>query len=485
MVFPRKIVVIGGGLAGLSAAEALLAAGSERCRVTLVERAGRFGGVVETLHRDGWLIERSADNFLAARPEGLDLVERLGLTGELMPVDPAARRALVCCRGKALPVPTGFRLLAPGVPDGIRATEILSPQGRTRVLQERSIPPRTSDGRKDGDESLESFAVRRLGREAFDRLVQPLVAGIWTADPAKLSMAAACPEFLRMEAEHGSLSVAEEERLRRMGGEHRGEGARYGQFVTLASGMGTLPARLIEWLRRHRIEECQGTATTLSRAPEGGWRLSVRTAAGEESMLADGVVVALPAPAAAGVLAAADGALAGELAGIEYAGSVVVVLGYARGQVTHPLAAAGLVVPRVEGRHALAVSFASSKFPGRAPEGHVLFRVFFGGSLDPERTLLDDASLAALARHELAHLVGAEGEPRVMEIARWPAVMPQYHLGHLDRLTRIAARMEAMPTVALAGAAYDGVGIPQVIASGQAAAKSVLAALGSAPVRAT
>lgn len=479
------VVVLGSGLAGLAAADALTHApgdgpAARRPRVIVVQAAGRCGGVVETIRRDGWLVERSADNFLAARPEALAVVERLGLTPRLVPVCEGARRALVWCGGRTLPVPTGFRLLAPGIPAGIRDTAILGPEGKARVLAERDIPA----GPEGSDESLESFAVRRLGREAFDRLVQPLVAGIWTADPARLSMAAACPEFLRMEREHGSLAVAEEARLARVGESHRGEGARYGQFVTLAAGMGTLAEAWQERLRADGVEWRAGRATQVSRTAGGGYRIGL--AAGDSpaaDMAAEGVVVALPAPIAAGVVTPLDADLAGELAGIEYAGSVVVVLGFPRAAVAHPLDAAGLVVPRIEGRAALAISFSSSKFPGRAPEGHVLLRVFLGGALDPERAALDDARLVTLAREEVGDLLGASGEPSLVEIARWPGAMPQYHLGHVERLARIDRRLATLPGVALAGAAYEGVGIPQVIASGQSAAARVLGHIAGAAGR--
>ena len=482
---PPRIVVVGGGLAGLVAAESLLEAGAwpedRRPEVILVEAHGRAGGVVETVRRDGWLIERSADNFLAARPEGMALVDRLGLRDELISVHEPARRALVFRAGRTLPVPTGFRLLAPGATAGIEATEILSAAGKARLLIERNVPPKPLAAGESEDESLESFALRRLGREAFDRLVQPLVAGIWTADPARLSMAAACPEFLRMEQAHGSLSAGEEARLREVGPSHRGEGARYGQFVTLASGMGTLPERLGERIVAAGAARLRATVTSLERIPSGGWRVVLAPRPGDAATIeADGVVVALPAPIAARVVAAADDPLAVELAGIEYAGSAVVVLGYTREQVAHPLDAAGVVVPRVEGRRALAVSFSSAKFPGRAPHGHVLLRVFLGGALDPERNLLDDNQLVALAREELAAIVGASGPPRLVEIARWPAAMPQYHLGHLQRIDRLTRRLDALPGLALAGAAYEGVGIPQVIASGQAAAARVMASLRAA-----
>lgn len=475
---PPLFLVVGAGLAGLAAADALVALPPPlRPRVVVLERSGAAGGVVQTVRRDGWLVERGADNFLAARPEALAVVERLGLAGELLPVRAEARRALVWHRGRTLPVPEGFRLLAPGSAAGIRSTELLSPEGKTRVLAERDVPP----GGEGGDESLESFALRRLGREAFDRLVQPLVAGIWTADPARLSMEAACPEFLRMEREHGSLSAAEEARLETSGVGHRAEGARYGQFVTLASGMATLAD---VWLRRLCADGVgwrNGRATGIARGPEGGYRVSVVDPSGnEETVAADGVVVAVPAPAAAGIVASLDDRLAAELRGVEYAGSVVVVLGYRRDRVAHPLDAAGLVVPRVEGRAALAISFASSKYDGRAPEGHVLLRVFLGGALDPGRVALDDDRLVALARAEVADLLGAEGEPALVEIARWPGAMPQYHVGHAARVAAIGRRLDVLPGAALAGAAYQGVGIPQVIASGQAAAARVLAA---APAR--
>lgn len=482
---PPRVVVVGGGLAGLVAAESLQAAGTPgtACRpgVILVEAKRRAGGVVETIQRDGWLIERSADNFLAARPEGMALVDRLGLSDELISVFEPSRRALVFRAGRTFPVPSGFRLLAPGLAAGIEATEILSAEGKSRLLAERNVPPKTPVPEDRGDESLESFALRRLGREAFDRLVQPLVAGIWTADPARLSMAAACPEFLRMEQEHGSLSAAEEARLGDLGTAHRAEGARYGQFVTLASGMGTLPERLAERIEAAGVERRRAAVTALERLPAGRWRVSLdRAAGGTETIDADGVVLALPAPIAARVMATADKTLAAELGGIDYAGSAVVVLGYAREQVAHPLDAAGVVVPRIEGRRALAVSFSSAKFPGRAPAGHCLLRVFLGGALDPERHLLDDDQLVALAREELAAIVGASGLPKLIEIARWPAAMPQYHLGHLERIERITQRLDMLPGLALAGAAYEGVGIPQVIASGQAAAKRVLASVRAA-----
>jgi oxygen-dependent protoporphyrinogen oxidase len=462
------VIVIGGGLAGLAAAEALV----ERSRdpVVVIEASGRPGGVIQSVRRPGWLVERAADCFLAVRPEAIDLVGRLGLADRLVPVEPAARRALILWEGRTVPVPRGFRLLAPGDLEAIRTTALLSAAGRERVLAEATVPPRD---RAAGDESLESFAIRRLGREAFERLVQPLVAGIWTADPARLSMAAACPEFLQMEREHGSLTAGE--RARGAVG-HQASGARYGQFVALADGMETLTSAL--WRRVSEAGVTWRHATAVAVTRDGpGYR--VHTAAGPAAgEAAAAVVVACPAPAAARLLGGLSPPIADELAAIEYAGSAVVCLGFDRSAVGHPLDAAGVVVPRVAGRGCLAISFASEKFPGRAPAGGVLLRVFIGGALDPESAALPDGQLVERAVTEAREILSTTAPPRLVEIARWQGAMPQYHVGHVERVARIRGHLADHPGLALAGAAYEGVGIPQVIASGRAAGFSVAGAHG-------
>ena len=493
----QHMVVIGGGLAGLAAAEALLneppkddgAGRAGTRRVTLIEPSGRVGGVVETVRRDGWLIERSADSFLAVRPEGVALVERVGLADELIGVDPRVRRALILHHGRTQAVPSGFRLIAPGLMKSILTTPLLSPLGRLRLLCERFVPVRD---RRLADESLEQFAVRRLGREAFEQLVQPLAAGIWTADPARLSMAAACPEFFAMEIRDGSLWAGEQKRGKAAAGAPQAAGARYGHFLTLASGMETLPRRLADQLAARGVQFITASATGLQQRPDHVWEVSLGAKVGAKAggnveggkeiagavslpstIEADAVIVAVPSGAAAELLRSADPTLATGLAGIEYAGSAVVSLGFAREDVAHPLDAAGVVIPRREGRRILAVSFSSQKFPGRAPEGSVLMRTFVGGALDPETAALDDERLLPLVLAELRAVLGVRGAPRLVQIDRWRGAMPQYTVGHADRVATIQRLVAAHRGLALAGAAYDGVGIPQVIASGQAAAASL------------
>ena len=231
--------------------------------------------------------------------------------------------------------------------------------------------------------------------------------------------------------------------------------------------METLPDRFAERLVATGVEIRHVGAERVSRGDGGGW--SVATTDGG-AIAADGIVLAAPAAVASRLVAAFDAELAAELAGIEYAGSAVVSLGFAREDVAHPLDAAGVVVPRAEGRRILAVSFLSSKFPGRAPAGMVLMRVFVGGALDPQAALLEDGELESLVLGEVRSLLGVRGSPRLVQIDRWRGAMPQYYLGHLDRLARIDRRLAGLPGLAIAGAAYRGVGIPQVILSGQMAA---------------
>lgn len=469
---PQHVVIIGGGMAGLAAAEALLDGrspdGAAAPRVTLIESSGRYGGVVQTVRRDGWLIERSADSFLAARPEALAMVERVELAGELVGVDPRVRRALILHRGRTQPVPAGFRLMAPGRARSILTSPLLSPWGRLRTIWERFVPARS---RSVVDESLEQFAVRRLGREAFERLVQPLAAGIWTADPARLSMAAACPEFFAMELADGSMWAGERRRAAASRG-HDAAGARYGQFLTLGSGMETLPMRLADRLAARGVQFCTASADQVSRRPDDeAWEVVLRGSA--PVIRADAVILAVSAPVAAGLLRWCDPALSASLQAIEYAGSAIVSVGFARGDVAHPLDAAGLVVPRREGRRILAVSFSSQKFPGRAPAGSVLMRTFVGGALDPETAALDDDRLLRIVLSELSEVLGARGTPQLVQIDRWTGAMPQYTLGHVDRVAQILGMVATHPGLAIAGAAYEGVGIPQVIASGQAAAAAI------------
>ena len=483
-----RIAIIGGGISGLAAAHRITEL-VPKAELTLFEAANRLGGVLETIERDGCLVERSADNFLTSRPGGVELCKRLGLAEQLLPTDETRRRAHVVRDGRLLPIPAGFYLMSPRRLGPILASPILSIRGKLRLLAEPLIPPRGKLsaeagtggwGLGTGDESVASFARRRLGREVFERLVQPLVAGIYTADSEQLSMAATMPDFLAYERQFGSLLRAtvrmrHPEGTREFGmrnGEEAASGARYGLFVAPKQGMRSIVAALAQRL--------PGAAVRLNTPVHGiqrteGDQWLVEFDAKRQSERFDGVILSLPAYAVARALRRFDAHLSAELDGISYAGCVVVSCAFHGDQIAHPLDSFGFVVPQIEGRRIVAGSFASNKFPGRAPDSDVLIRTFVGGSLQPELMDLTDDELRRLVLDELAELLTITGTPRFTDIARWPQSMPQYHVGHLARVERIERLAERWPGLALAGNAYRGVGIPQCISSGEAAAERIAA----------
>lgn len=458
---PPSVAVVGGGLSGLAAALRLQEAGADW---RLFEASPRLGGVIETVEEAGYRIELSADNFLTREPWATDLCRKVGLERELLPTNRDRRRALVVRRGRVVPVPEGFVLMAPRALGPILASPVLSLLGKARLAAERWVPPK----RAVGDESVASFARRRLGREAFERLVQPLVAGIYTADPERLSMAATLPRFLEQEAEHGSLWRAAQ---RGPGGDasNTESGARYGLFVAPRLGMQQLVDAVAARLPSDRLS--MGSPVAGAIRQENGWRL----AGADDQPLGehDALIVATPAYAAARLLRDAEPSLAERLDAIEYAGASIVCLGVRTEQVARPIDGFGFVVPAAERRRIIAASFSSYKFPGRAPDERLLIRVFVGGALQPELVDLDDDALVRLAREELGDLVGLRGEPEIARVARWPRQTPQYHVGHLDRVAEIERLTPA--SVELAGAAYRGVGVPQCVRSGELAAERALA----------
>lgn len=466
----KRVAVIGGGITGLAAALRLEDSGAG-VDWTLFESSQRLGGVLETVEQDGYRLELSADNFLTRDPWATDLCRRVGLADELLPTDPARRRALVVNRGAIRRVPEGFVLMSPQRAWPILASPILSPAGKARLAAEALVPRRVDDT----DESVAAFARRRLGREAFDRLVQPLVAGIYTADPERLSMRATMAQFVEQEREHGSLTRAAFAKKAPPTDRARGEsGARYGLFVAPRLGMQQLIDAVVDRLPPTRLKTGAAVAS-VSQESDNRWRLLDDS--GDSLGAYDRLIVTTPSYATAGLVRGAAPALADELGRIEYAGCSVVCLGVRASQVAKPIDGFGFVVPAVERRRLIAASFSSYKFPGRAPDDRLLLRVFVGGALQPQLAECDDPELIAIAREELASLIGLSGEPGFARVARWPRRMPQYHLGHLDRVERIE-RLAAEAGIELAGAAFRGVGVPQCVHSGEQAADRAIAAVG-------
>ncbi len=481
-----RIVVVGGGVSGLSAAHRLIELRDEKkipLDVTLLEAGSRLGGGIQTIRRDGFLLETGPDNFITTKPWGVALSRRIGLADRLLQTNEENRRALLVHRGRLHPIPEGFLMLAPTRFMPLVMSPLFSWRGKLRMAMDLFLP-----ARKDNeDESLASFVIRRLGREAFERAAQPLVSGVYTADPQTLSLRATMPRFLDMEQQHGSVIKAmwREQRAARLRREQAGQsgkpggdsGARYSMFVTFDDGLQTLIDALASRLPEDAVRLNAGVASLTPLPQERGmprWRVAGQDGTSSD---ADGVIVAAPTYRAADMVAGFDAPLAEQLRAIEYASSVVINMAYRQGDLVRPLDGFGFVVPAVENRSIIACSFSSVKYAGRAPEGFALVRCFAGGAIQPHIYAWDDDRLIAGARREMKELLGIEAAPLFALVHRHPRSMPQYPVGHLRRVAQIQENLARHPGLALVGNAYGGVGIPDCVHSGETAAEGIVAGL--------
>lgn len=463
-----RIVVIGGGISGLAAANRVCELDAST-QVTLLEAGPRLGGVIRTERQDGFLIEHGAENFITTMPWGVRLCERIGFDHELVPTNAEHRRAFVLHKGRLKPIPAGFAIMAPSRAWPVLSSSILSPLGKLRLAGELVARAKTDDA----DESLASFVRRRLGRETYERLVQPLIGGIYTADPEKLSVQATMPRFREMERQHGSLIRAMWKQKRSRADENKqASGARYSQFVAPREGMATLIDALAKRLPSNLVR-LNTPVERLGRLPSGEWQIKL---GGSDSdvLTADGVVLATPARHAARLLRDTDAELADDLSSIEYGSCALASFGFRRSQIQHPLNGFGVVIPIVEHRKILSATFSSTKYPGRAPADHVLIRIYIGGVCQPELLQQDDDELLAMALKELTKLLGIQGRPMLSHINRQQNAMPQYHVGHLSRVQRITKRVGDLKSLVLAGNSLLGVGVPQCIHSAEVAVESLL-----------
>ena len=465
-----RVAVIGGGITGLAAAHRLAELARHHNRplqLTQYEASQCVGGVFGTRRVGEYRIETGADSFITDKPWALDLCQRLGLENQFVPVDERYRRALILHKGRPVATPDGFQLMAPSRLGPFFRTPLLSLRGKIRVASERFLPPNPPAG----DESLGSFVRRRFGQEALERIVQPMVGGIYTAHLDKLSLSATLPRFQDMERNDGS--VIRGLLRRRKAAPGGASGARYGMFVSLRDGMSELQTALlnrIESFGEVRIATPVSRISPSNPSAGSGFRIDFESETPEE---VDAVIACLPAYRAAGLVEAWNSQLALALREIEYASSAIVVSGHRRDQIAHPLDAAGLVVPAIENRRILAVSFLSRKFPNRAPDGCVILRTFVGGATQPELYAYSDDELEQLVHEELQDTLGTSGEPEFMHVVRWERAMPQYHVGHLGRISHIEQLCEPHTGFALAGSAYRGVGIPDCIHDGEQAAERI------------
>ncbi|HEU4597860.1 MAG TPA: protoporphyrinogen oxidase, partial [Pyrinomonadaceae bacterium] len=380
--------------------------------------------------------------------------------------------------GRLRPTPEGFQLLAPSRLLPFITSDIFTLRGKARMALDLLLPRRATGDAED--ESLADFVRRRFGQEALERMAQPMVGGIYTADPERLSLRATMPRFLDMERKDRSLILSMWKAARRQKAQGRQQtgtsGARYSLFLSFDAGMQTLSDALAARLPQGSVRlDTKVESITLE---SGGPRWLVRTS-NSDTFIADGVIVALPAYGAARLLREADGELADELDAIPYASTATVNLAYRRADIPHPLDGFGFVVPFVERRATLACTFSSVKFEGRAPAGHALLRAFVGGALQPEMFALDEEEMVAAVRRDLRQLLGVEAAPLFAHVEKWPRSMAQYHVGHRARIERVRALLGRLPALELCGNAFEGAGVPDCVREGEEAARALRSRLNS------
>ncbi len=474
---PLRCVIIGGGISGLAAAHRLLElsrAQSTPLALTVLEAGSQLGGVIETRHREGFLLESGPDAFLGEKPSIVALCRRLGLEDELLETNQGFRRSFIVKAGRCVPVPTGWYLMAPSALRSVWRMPLLSLRGKFRVACEPLIASR----RDEHDESVGNFIRRRFGQEAFTWIGQPMIGGMYSADPDRLSLAATLPVFRDMERQAGSVLAGLREKAESQHGAARhASGPRYNLFLTLRQGVAQLVERLAARLAPHVHIRCRATVQYVERvAGDDGSIWTVRLQDGDR-LEAEALCAAVPTPQAALLLHPVSSDLAQALTTIPYESAATVNLGFRASDIPRPLDGFGFVVPSVEQRCLTGCTFSSVKFPGRAPQGNVLLRVFIGGALHRDVIELSDRQMEHVVQRELRKLLGIEATPCLISIRRFQRAMPQYLVGHLDRVARIEALTERQPGLFLTGNGYRGIGLPDCVASAEGTAERMMAFL--------
>lgn len=444
------VVVVGAGIAGLAAAHAI----GPAARVTIVEGAGRIGGKLLTAEVGGIPVDVGAEAMLARAPEGVGLAEAVGL--EL--THPATTSASLLVGGAFHPIPTGTLMGVPADIESVRAAGVLSEDGLAKLTADAATEPVT------GDVSVAGLVAPRLGREVVDRLVDPLLGGVYAGRADVLSLRATMPALAEELRGEGSLLSAARHVLARSA---PGTGP---VFATVRDGLGALPAAV---LRAAGAELRLGLPVREVRRTERGFRLTAGPVPAPTFLDADAVIVAVPAGKAAPMLRDVAPSASRELAGIEYANIALVTLAYP--PVSLP-PGSGALVPATEGRAVKALTFSSQKWPHIA-DGPVIVRASVGRHGEEALLHREDAELVELVTTEIAALVGVSAPPLAARVTRWGGALPQYAVGHADRVRRIGADIASVPGLEVCGAAYEGVGVPACIRTGQRAAARVLAHL--------
>lgn len=478
---PRTVVIIGGGIAGLSTAIALqeqAAAAGMPLACTLLEAGSAWGGKIVTRRVNDLVIEAGPDSFLSQKPAGLELCDKLGLSEQLINTNETSKKASVFFGGRLHELPEGLVTFTPNQLGPFLRSGLLSWAGLARMGLDLLVPA----SRSPDDESIASFFRRRFGRQAFERLVEPLLGGIYAGDAEQMSVRATFPRFVELEQQYGSVirGMAASRRARTV--TSPGSGPRRSMFVTLRQGLADLVTALTERVQHQGATlrtRCQVSALRVRSHQVGRWMFDLILDDGS-ALSAEAVVLAIPAYSSADLVRPLSPVAAGLMERIPYASTATVSFTYDRQVVGRMVEGYGFVVPRVERRDLIAATWTSLKWPHRAPADQLLVRCYVGGVGREEILNQDDAGLLKRIRADLADMAGLTAAPRHVEVYRWDRAMPQYTLGHLDRVAGIEAAMGRFPGLFVTGAAYRGVGIPDCIKDGSNTAEAVIRHFASA-----
>ncbi|MDI6712713.1 MAG: protoporphyrinogen oxidase [Anaerosomatales bacterium] len=487
----KRVVVVGGGVAGLGAAYRVMRArqAGHDVDVVLVEQAGRLGGKLATdivPDPDGgsYVVDGGSDAFVSTKPAVRRIARMLGIEDDIVPARDENKRTLIVKGSRLVELPDGIMMFAPTKLLPLATTSLYSWPGKLRMALDLVLPRKErwapGETAKDHDETLESFVVRRMGREALDRVAEPLVGGVHASDPSVMSLAATFPEFLEMEQKHGSLIRGFLEQRKAREAMRARQPARPGQkpwsfFNTFVRGMQTLPDAMGSAIGAGRM--LLGRRVVEIGRSADGWRVTLDDG---ETLEADAVVLAVEAFSGAALASGVDARVAELVGQTPCSSSVTVPLAFREEDCPFDQRWHGILVPLVEKRPLLAVTLSSSKWPDRAPAGRVLMRGFIGGPRNQHLTDASDEDLIETARKEIVGLLGMPdgARPVFASVYRWVGGMPQYTLGHLDRVEEVEERVATIAGFAMAGSAFRGVGIPNCIESGERAAEKVLRDLG-------
>ena len=464
----KRVVIIGGGISGLSTAlylkEQAASAGHE-IDCLLIEKGSRLGGNILTEKVDGFLIEGGPDCFLSEKPWAAQLCRHLGLGDQIMPTTEENKGTFVLSKGRLHEMPDGLILMVLTKIMPLITTSLFSWLGKLRMGFEIFIPPRHSKE----DETLGSFVRRRLGNEALDKIAEPLVAGVHAGDPETMSMRASFPKFMEMEDEHGSLVKGMLARMKKAKEVQRASsGPRPTMFMTLKGGLSEMINAIVSMLGSSSIK----LNTSVSRVEEKGGKYFLTMEAGG-AIEADSVIFSTPAYISSWLLVELDNPLSEKLQTIPYVSTATVTLAFNASEVKLPKSF-GFVIPRVEERKIMAATFTSRKFAGRCSDEYVMIRCFVGGSKNEYLVALDDKEMVDMVRGELKDIIGLNAEPVLSRVYRWRKAMPQYTIGHLERVRWIFDRLHKHPGMYLTGSAYHGIGISDSIRESEITAKKAL-----------